>query len=106
MGIIYHCFWECSNSLAMYFLSAECGFMKTRKEAMGVAEVGSDRWQEFWWSQGQGRGEVSSDTEMETERHQEEKELVNLLQLQGFHKRTKGTGLSSLLAGAGKTLSI
>lgn len=58
--------------------------MKTRKEAMGVAEAGSDQWKEFQWSLGQGRDEVSSDTEMEIERQKEEKELMNLLQLQGF----------------------
>lgn len=84
MGIIYHCFRECNNSLAMYFLTAECGFMKTRKEAMGVAEAGSDQWKEFQWSQGQGKDEVGNDTEMEIERHKEEKELIDLLQLQGF----------------------
>ena len=68
----------------MYFLTAECGFMKTRKEVMGVAEAGSDQWEEFQWSQGQGRDEVNNDTEMETEKHKGEKKLMKFLQLQGF----------------------
>lgn len=65
MGIIYGCFRECTNSLAVYFLTAECGFTKPIKEALGRRR------------QGQGR-----DAEME--RHKEEKELMNLLRLQGF----------------------
>lgn len=35
MGIIYDCFRECTNSLAVYFLTAECGFTKPIKEALG-----------------------------------------------------------------------
>lgn len=35
MGIIYGCFRECTNSLAVYFLTAECGFTKPIKEALG-----------------------------------------------------------------------
>lgn len=43
MGIIYHCFRECNNSLAMYFLTAECGFMKTIKEVIGGRGFGGAR---------------------------------------------------------------
>lgn len=49
------------------------------KRSAGIAEVGRDQWR-----QGQGRDEATGDTEMETEGHKEEKELMNLLQLQGF----------------------
>lgn len=38
----------------------------------------------FQWSQGQERDEVSDGTEMEIERHWEEKKLMNSLQLQDF----------------------
>lgn len=47
MGITYHCFQECNNSLAMYILTAGYGFMKTIKEVMRVAEAGSEQWKGF-----------------------------------------------------------
>jgi len=92
MDVIYHCFRECNNSLAMYFLTAEWGFMKTRKKVMQVAEAGSDQWKGVWWSKGRGRDEVSNGMEMEIEGHREEKELMNLLQLQGFSEEDQRYG--------------
>lgn len=82
MGIIYHCFWECNNSLAMYFLPAECGFMKTRKKQWGQQR--QDAISEKSSNGARVKGdEVSNGTEMEIERHKIKKGLMNFLQLQG-----------------------
>lgn len=78
MGIIYQCSWKCGNSLAMYFLSAEGGFLRSR-EVMGVS------WGREWSVEPESRGDVElAMAEMEIARHEEEKELMDLLQLQGF----------------------
>lgn len=79
MGIIYQCFWKCNNSLAMYFLSSEGGFLRSREEVMGVS------WGREWSVEPESRGDVElAMAEMEIVGHEEEKELMDLLQVQGF----------------------
>lgn len=79
--------WDGSDSLAT--LTAECGFLKIRKEVIWVVESESDQGKGLQWRQGQGR-DISNGNEIETERHKEEKkEFMNLLQPQGFLWRPK-----------------